>query len=390
MQPLSLVRRTPLALALLLCACPPQEEPEPDPNLTDDECGTLGDTRCAEGITWQSCDSSGYWYTEDQCLASEVCSLQLGCVQCEPLSGRLCVGDAVHTCNPDGTIGGTVETCAVGMCEYGHCVDEDCPDGTDLIYVVDTSYNLLRFDPREDAFSFELLGDLGCPASAAWPGWGSGTATPFSMSVDRNGVAWILYSSGEIFHVPVDNVDACQVSSFERGTEGFELFGMGFVADSIGSDQETLFVAGGTVEQMQAHATGRLASIHPETVQLAPIGYLSPSELGPELTGTGGGELFAYFPGVSQATVALVDKTTGLNIETWAIPPLPGQVSAWAFAHWDGQFFIFVSFLDPIDGQVHQVQRLDRATGVTDIVVPSSPYRIVGAGVSTCAPFVLE
>lgn len=380
-----------LTALVLLVGCPPPEPEMPDPNLTDVECDMPGQTRCADGITWQTCDSSGFWYSEDVCGSSEVCSLQLGCVACEPLMGRLCVADEVHTCNSDGTIGGTVETCTAGACEYGHCIDEDCPDGTDLIYVVDTAYNLLQFDPREDAFTFELLGDLSCPASSAWPGWGAGgSATPFSMSVDRNGVAWILYSSGEIFHVPVDNVDACQISMFEPGTEGFELFGMGFVSDAAGSDQETLYIAGGTVEQMQIHATGRLASIHPETIQLAPIGYLSPSELGPELTGTGAGELFAYFPGVGSATVARVDKTTGLNIEEWAIPPLPGQLRAWAFAHYADQFFIFVTFEDPMEGQISQVRRFDRATGVTDIVLTDTPYRIVGAGVSTCAPFVLE
>ena len=38
------------------------------------------------------------------------------------------------------------------------------------------------------------------------PDWnGGGQATPFSMSVDREGQAWVLYTSGEIFKVSIED-----------------------------------------------------------------------------------------------------------------------------------------------------------------------------------------
>ena len=48
------------------------------------------------------------------------------------------------------------------------------------------------------------------------------------MSIDRDANAWVLYTSGEIFWVPVTDVDSCTRSPFTPGSQGFELFGMGY------------------------------------------------------------------------------------------------------------------------------------------------------------------
>jgi hypothetical protein len=142
---------------------------------------------------------------------------------------------------------------------------------------------------------------------------------------------------------------------------------------------------------MAAHLTGRLGAVDPETMQVTPVGSLTPTELGPELTGTGAGESFAYFPGVEASMIARIDKFTGLNAEEWAIEPLDGSLRAWAFAQWGDRFYIFVTWQDPDDGtQISQVHRFDRATGEVEIIIPGHPYRIVGAGVSTCAPFIFQ
>ena len=380
----------PIPLLFLLVSCPTQEPVDPlDPDrFTDEICAPNGSTRCT-GTVFQSCQE-GYWYNEEVCSSGLVCNREMGCVQCEPLSGPACDGDRVRACNPDGTFGEVLDVCQPGECDYGHCDEEDCPEGTDLIYVVDSDYQLLSFDPRDDAFTFNLLSNLNCPASSAWPDWGAGgMGTPFSMSVDRSGLAWILYTSGEIFLVDTNNAETCYESTWSPGTSNFQLFGMGFVSDEPGSEQETLYIAGGTVEEMVWHLTGRLAAIEPEAVSLSVVGSLSPSELGPELTGTGDAELFAFFPGMYESSVAKVSKATGLNDQAWAIPPLTGQTWAWAFAHWGGQFFIFVTYDDGWES-ISQVRRFDRKTGLVDVVVESHPYRIVGAGVSTCAPTIME
>jgi len=115
--------------------------------------------------------------------------------------------------------------------------------GNDLVYVVDSDYRLLSFDPQKigSGDPFTLVGNLSCPAAAPWPDFPaeSASATPFSMSVDRNGMAWVLYTSGEVFNVSIADA-RCTSTGFQKGQAGFQLFGMGFVSDSAGSDAETL------------------------------------------------------------------------------------------------------------------------------------------------------
>jgi len=52
----------------------------------------------------------------------------------------------------------------------------------------------------------------------------------------------------------------------------------------------------------------------------------------------------------------------------------------YAFAHWGGVFYIFVT------SDTSTVRAIDRKTGAYQLVLDNLPYRITGAGVSTCAP----
>jgi hypothetical protein len=383
--------RALLILSLLLIGCATEEQSTLDPDrFTDEACGEPDAVRCLGGVRHQSCQD-WLWYDEETCQAGSICAEGLGCVTCDPFQGPTCVGDDVYTCNNDGSLGTFLETCSVDHCQLGYCRIEDCPEGTDLVYVVDSAYRLLSFDPREEAYTFTQLGNLNCPASSPWPGWGGlGAATPFSMSVDRQGIAWVLFTSGQIFHIPVTDTEQCTESNWVPGTDGFELFGMGFVTNSAFGTDETLFIAGGTTQQLQVWDTPRLAGLNPSYNTLTVRGLMSESDRGPELTGTGGGELFAYFPSPTESTVANLNRTTGQNAQAWAIPGLGAELRAWAFAHWGGDYFIFVSFEDIATGVVNQVHRFDRKTGETEVVVDNSPYRIVGAGVSTCAPLLVQ
>ena len=62
---------------------------------------------------------------------------------------------------------------------------------------------------------------------------------------------------------------------------------------------------------------------------------------------------------------------------------LPGvtQGNAWAFAFWGGDFYMFTA--PDVAGSI--VQRFRPSTGAITHVA-DYPERIVGAGVSTCAP----
>ncbi len=255
---------------------------------------------------------------------------------------------------------------------------DDCAEGARWIYVVDRSGTLLRFEP--DALSFTPVGPLNCPVASG--------VTPFSMSVDRNATAWVLYQNGQMFNVSTTDA-SCTATSFVPNQAGFENFGMGFVADSAGSSSETLFVAGGPSLDMLLGSSSRLASIDTASLTLTPRSGM----LGgwPELTGTGAGDLYGFFPvtdilGGGVTTVKRIDRDTGTPIETFNLTSLNTTgVSAWAFAFWGGRFYIFVEINRGGTG----VHRFEPMSGTFETVVPSSGYSIVGAGVSTCAPVEL-
>jgi hypothetical protein len=279
------------------------------------------------------------------------------------------------------------QACGLEQCANGVCGGDLCEtEGVKLIYVVDRDYNLLSFDPGNGNV-FSLIGSLSCPAGPSWPGWGGlGPATPFSMSVDRDARAWVLYTSGQIFWVSTADA-SCQASGFTPGQQGYELFGMGFVADAPGADTEKLFVAGGSAS---SQTSGRLGVVDPTTLQLTDLAAVPAAEYSPELTGTGNAELYGYYPGMS-TFIARMNQATAQTEQSWVLPPLDYTVIAWAFAHWGGRFYVFVTTEDVFTGaQTREVYLLDPMTGDASLLLPNIPYVIVGAGVSTCAPVIIE
>jgi hypothetical protein len=322
----------------------------------------------------------GQYVDAETCVAPQVCVDNLGCVACNPALGSLCQGNEVHACTPEGAIGALVETCLTSACRSGSC-DSGCSAESQLIYVVDNTYRLMSFNPQNGAGAFTELGTMPCNPGTSWPAWGAGTGTPFSMSVDRSARAWVLYTSGEIFWVDVRTL-ACQRSPFSPGASGFQLFGMGFASDTAGSESEQLYIAGGAAGAL---GDGDVASLDPDSLAIQVLGPIPDAEYSPELTGTGDAKLYAYFPGTAQTFVAELGKASGAVVRQWPLPPLSGTVRAWAFAHWGGKFYIFVTTQQ---GGVmsNAVLRLDPATGVTDTFLGNTPYVVVGAGVSTCAP----
>ena len=247
----------------------------------------------------------------------------------------------------------------------------NCVEEARWVYVVGSGNNFLRFYP--DELRFESIGTLSCP---------SGGNTPFSMSVDRNALAWVLHQDGRMYHVSTTDA-SCEATDFAPNQEGLELFGMGFATLSEGSEDETLFIAGGA-EASIASGSSTLGSIDTGTLAVSTIGTIPGW---PELTGNGRGELWGFFPDTSPPSVRQIDKESGDTIQTFDLQPLQGITpSAWAFAFWGGRFYIFLQ--RAMDLSTH-VWRLDPDTGDVEDVLPNTGYRIVGAGVSTCAPVEL-
>ena len=239
---------------------------------------------------------------------------------------------------------------------------DPCVARSRIIYAIDQDNMLRGFDPT--TMKFINIGFLLCPAEQG--------ATPFSMGVDHNAVAWVLYNSGEIFLVDTQTA-ACKASAFVPNQGDFTNFGMGFVADKKGQvAAEHLYLAG--VANMQ------LGVMDPVKLTIGAVGPLGGN---PELTGTGGAALYGFFPDENTPRVSLLDKATGLEGQSYPLANLKGQALAWAFAFWGGDFWIFLQRLQ--DASTH-VWRLDGATGKVIDVVPNTGFVIVGAGVSVCAP----
>jgi hypothetical protein len=245
----------------------------------------------------------------------------------------------------------------------------DCPDAdATYVYVVTQQNELFSFYPPD--LAFKLIGTLVCPTG------GSG-ATPFSMAVDRRGVAYVLYDDGQLYRVSTATA-ACVKTSFVPGQDGFRTFGMGFASDTAGA-AEKLYV---TDNDMDNVLRG-LGAIDTSTFALSFVGSFGTAMRRSELTGTGDGRLFAFWPdptGASSAShLSELDKATGRIVAQTNLP-FGRSDSAFAFAFWGGDFWIFTS-----SGGSSDVNRY-RPTDGTTTTPTTHPSTIVGAGVSTCAP----
>lgn len=325
-------------LAVLPVACGSQVVLDPD---SDPHCATEGARRC-QGQQHQVC-TGGVFQTVLECAPSEQCSV-----------AQICIGR------------------------------NSCGTGADLVYAVDIDGHLLSFNPRHDLHRFQVIGDLHCPAGPSLAIFGDGPAVPYSMTIDRNARVWLTYSSGEMFTVDTATA-ACQKTNFKTEQGGFSLFGMTFVANGEGQQSESLYIAGPTDPGSDSLNLGQIDT---GSMQASNLGALQSWPMTPDLSGTGAGELFAYFPGRNRSQVAQIDKHTRAYKHTWPLPKLSGDVLGWAFSHWGGRFYIFVS-TDRQGQQVNDVIRFDPTDGSHTVVIDDSPYPVIGAGVSTCAPYII-
>ncbi|MBN9168072.1 MAG: hypothetical protein J0I07_44495 [Myxococcales bacterium] len=233
-------------------------------------------------------------------------------------------------------------------------IDQECTGENKQIYVLTLDPDAIyRFDPA--SLTFSLVGKLDCPYR-----------NPFSMAIDRRGYAWVLFG-GHLVNVRLSDLQ-CKEVVLNNAPAKFGFFGMGFSKDDS-STGESLFV----------HKTD-LFRIVPTTRDVSLVGRTSSTLGTAELTGTGDGKLFGYSP--LNGVIARFDKTTGASLETYRTSAVNG--GAWAFAHWGGDFWIF---LKPLDKSTSTVYRYSPTTDETTIAIEDTGLAIFGAGSSTCAPF---
>jgi len=270
-----------------------------------------------------------------------------------------------------GTTGAPVEPCA-------------CPDIEvaldDGIFVLSDNSELYKFYPEQN--KFENLGAFQC-------GNASGT---FSMAVDRLGFAWVMFSNplGKIWKLDVTNVAKCTDPGYNPGQMGVNYFGMAFVSNSQFDQCDQIY--GNTFDGFGGFSEGPnigdFLTVDPMTLQIKKLGKTNFN--GAEVTGTGDGRVF-MFGGANPAKLVEVEKATGKFLETTPLGTLE-LTNAFAFAFFGGDFYMFTeSDNNPGVSKVTHFDYDDSDNnGKQDLttVVASAPIRIVGAGVSTCAPFL--
>jgi hypothetical protein len=250
----------------------------------------------------------------------------------------------------------------------------DCQDaGITYVYLISSENELLRFYPPD--LSVTSIGTIDCPTTSP--------SNPFSMAVDRQGVAYVVFGNGELFRVSTLTA-SCKATSFEVNQSGFSTtFGMGFSSNE-NDPGETLYVAGSNVDP-DGGATRTLGTIDPATFDLTVVNNLDKDIGAPELTGTGDSRLFAYAPGTPGAPdsqVAELDKPTAAVKSDVFLDLGQPNISSYAFAFWGGDFYIFGSEQPGLT----VVHRYTPGGSQTPPAVAQINFTIVGAGVSTCAP----
>jgi hypothetical protein len=249
-----------------------------------------------------------------------------------------------------------------------------CPDAqATLIYVISITNVLYSFDPSSDVFT--TIGTIACPAA--------GSSTAFSMAVDREGVAYVVFNSGILYRVSTKTAE-CATTTYDAEANGNISFGMGFVANvgDGGNGSETLFVA---PFPLDFAGDSSLAKIDTTTFAFTRIGNFTPTVEGAELTGTGAGRLFAFSPAASPSETSFIAEVDPVTAMVIAEDTLPGiiQGMGWAFGFWGGDFYTFTT--DAIKDPTTRVHQFDPTTKAI-VQVATLADTVVGAGVSTCAP----
>lgn len=272
------------------------------------------------------------------------------------------VDDGFDGGSSSGTIGGNKTEGGVGPNQTG------CSEAAKLVYVVSDLNELFSFKP--DTGTFTKIGELKCP----------GGSTPNSMAVDRTGVAWVNFSDGNLFKVSTSDA-SCEATAYVPDQEGFHTYGMAFATNGATSVEETLYVVG--IDGINAGKG--LAKIELTTMKLTKIGDFS-GDLqgkGAELTGTGDGRLFGFFTTKPDAKLARIDTSTGATTDESTLTGV-STGDAWAFSFWGGDFWFYTAVKPAYSVLTRKQSSTDG--NISTVKQDVGGFRIVGAGVSTCAP----
>lgn len=259
-------------------------------------------------------------------------------------------------------------------------IQTNCSEAAQLVYVLSDSSDLYSFRPNLRQFT--RIGRLRCPTDMQ----------PNSMAIDRNAVAWVNFVAGGLGDTAgaiyrVNTTDAsCTGDPPIRLPAGWFRLGMGFSTAGADTTDEALFVAS-TGDPFGASSRG-LGRYDAASQSVVPIGQFTAALRGQsaELTGTGEGRLFGFFT-TTPVRVAEIDKATAAIVHSAPLTQVETP-QAWAFSFWGGDFYLYTA-PSALTGRSSSVTRYRPSDGSVDTgYLREVGFRIVGAGVSTCAPIL--
>jgi len=245
-----------------------------------------------------------------------------------------------------------------------------CAPEASLMHVITDEAELYSFDPV--TLAFVKKGVIECPDAQ--------TISPNSMAIDRQGVAWVNYTDGTIFKVNLKDAH-CEATPFQTQQGGFRKFGMAFMRNAA-TDGETLFVSGLGAADVPGTGGRGLAKIDTGSLSLSAVGDFTGQLAGldAELTSSSDGKLFAFFR-TNPPALAEIATDSGAIKSSEPLRELTAGLG-FAFSYWGGDFWIYTSD----DLGPSRLTRYRPSDKSTTVVLADVGMRIVGAGVSTCAP----
>jgi hypothetical protein len=163
---------------------------------------------------------------------------------------------------------------------------------------------------------------------------------------------------------------------------------MGF-SGQVGLGTETLYMSDTSIASITGGGLG-FASLDVTSLEITPIANFDGgfAGLGAELTGSGDGRLFGFFP--EALSLARIDPATAhilaSNVAPVGTPTSGSGEFDFAVSFWGGLFFLYTAYKGNAAAPTTDVTAYDPATRESMLVASQIGFNVVGAGSSTCLP----
>lgn len=249
-------------------------------------------------------------------------------------------------------------------------------ESSDSIQLLDIEGSIHRLWP--ETLTVESLGRPDC----------DGAVLATALTMDRGGTLWAIMVTVDgprmIYTIDPATLE-CEATGFVApAVPHFTMGGLAFVGGEAGGMTESLYVGLDLGDPTLPPVPQSLGLVDLDTMTLEIVGTSNPPPTGgyaiADLTGTGGGGLFGFFSG----TMPLLAELSTEDGTLLRSDPLPFEVPAsrWAVAQWAGRFWLFTS----ADEAGSNIVAFDPADGSYE-AIGGVGAKVVGAAVSTCAPY---